>query len=427
MSSAPLKVHGLGAGGDGIAEAPDGGLLFIPGALPGDTVRATPGARRGEGRVAVLDALLSPGPDRAEPVCPHFPACGGCAMQHMALAPYAAWKRARLAEALARAGFPEAPLAETFVTPPNTRRRADLALRRRADGTVVLGFHGRGTAEVEDLHVCHVLDPALVALFDPLRALLRGLQSFRREGSAVLNLLDTGPDLLLRLDGTPNTADRAAIAAFAAAQKLPRVAGGPLKGAATENLAQLGAVSIQFAGTAVAPPPGAFLQATPQGEAAIVAAVLEGLPPKLTGKARIAELHAGLGTLSFPLAAHARVSAFESAPEAVAALDAAARKAGGRITATRRDLVRQPLSAKELESFAALVLDPPFAGAADQMPALARSQLGRIIYVSCNPAALARDARVLHGAGWRVIRATPIDQFLWSTQLEAVVVFARGR
>lgn len=427
MTSLDLEITALGAGGDGLAVTPDGTHLFVAGALPGEHVRVSPGSKRGDGMAAVLEEILAPGPDRAQPPCPHFPRCGGCTMQHLALAPYAAWKRARLIDALDRAGFPEAPVAETVVTPPNTRRRADLALRRRADGSVTLGFHMRGAAAIEDLEVCFVLDPALVALFDPLRALLRGLRAFRREGSAVLNLLDSGPDLLLRLDGEPDTADRAALAAFAAAQGIPRIAAGTLKGAGSETMAQLGPVSIRFADVPVAPPPGAFLQATPQGEAAIVAAVLEGLPAKLSGKARIAELHAGLGTLSFPLASRARVAAFEGAPDAVAALDAAARKAGGRVTATRRDLARQPLSVKELEAFAALVLDPPYAGAAEQMPALARSTLSRIVYVSCNPAALTRDAKLLRNAGWRVERATPIDQFLWSTQLEAVVVFARGR
>ncbi|KAA2214442.1 class I SAM-dependent RNA methyltransferase [Teichococcus oryzae] len=427
MTTLELTITALGAGGDGLAVTPDGTRLFVPGALPGERVRVAPGARRGDGMAAVLEAVLDPVPARAEPPCPHFPRCGGCTLQHMALAPYAGWKRDRLAEALRRAGFPDAPVAETFVTPPQTRRRADLAVRRQADGSILLGFHARGAATVENLSTCLVLDPALVALFDPLRAMLRGLQSLRREGSAVLNLLDTGPDLLLRLDGEPNAVDRAAIAAFASAQRLPRIAGAPLKGSGTENLAQIGPVSIAFAGVPVAPPPGAFLQATPQGEAAIVAAVLEGLPGKLTGKARIAELHAGLGTLSFPLAQRGRVAAFEGSAEAVAALDAAARRAGARISATRRDLVRQPLSAKELEGFAALVLDPPFAGAADQMPALARSSLSRIVYVSCNPVALSRDGKLLQQAGWRVAQATPIDQFLWSSQLEAVVAFERPR
>ncbi|MCG7361799.1 RsmD family RNA methyltransferase [Roseomonas sp. ACRSG] len=416
----------LGAAGDGLAQGADGRPVFIPYALPGERVAARVTGKLGDGQAAELTALLRPAPERAEPPCPYFGRCGGCTMQHMAIPPYAEWKRARLAEALSRAGYPDAVVAEPAVTPPQTRRRADLALRR-ADGVPVLGFHARGSGAVVDLDTCLVLDPALVALFQPLKTMLRSLSAFRREGSAVLNLLDSGPDLLLRLDGVPNTADRALLADFARAHGLPRIACAPLKGMVSENVAQIGPVSIALGGVAVAPAPGAFLQATPQGEAAIVAAVLAGLP-KLTGKARIADLYAGLGTLSFPLSARARVTAYEGAPEAVAALDAAARHSGGRVQAVKRDLSRQPLMPKELDAFAAVVLDPPFAGAADQMPLLARTtKLERIIYVSCNPAALGRDAKLLQAAGWRLASATPVDQFLWSAQLEAVVVFARGR
>jgi 23S rRNA (uracil1939-C5)-methyltransferase len=423
---AEYDILRLGAAGDGVASGADGRPVFIPYALPGERVAARVTGKLGEGQSAELAGLLRPAPERAVPPCPYFGRCGGCVMQHMDIPPYAAWKRARLAEALSRAGYPEAAIAEPAVTPPRTRRRADLALRRDK-GVPVLGFHARNSGAVVDIDTCVVLDPALVALFAPLKAMLRSLSAFRREGSAVLNLLDSGPDLLLRLDGIPSTADRALLADFARAQGLPRIACAPLKGSTSENVAQLGPVSIALGGVPVAPAPGAFLQATPQGEAAIVAAVLAGLPSKLAGKARIADLYAGLGTLSFPLAERARVTAYEGAPEAVAALDAAARKSGVRVEAVRRDLSRQPLMPKELDAFAAVVLDPPFAGAPDQMPLLARSKVERIIYVSCNPAALGRDAKMLQAAGWRLHSATPVDQFLWSAQLEAVVVFARGR
>ncbi|MBO1075617.1 class I SAM-dependent RNA methyltransferase [Roseomonas marmotae] len=425
QESLEFEIARLGAAGDGVAAGADGRPVFIPYALPGERVSARLAGKQGEGQAAELTGLLRPAPERVTPPCPHFGRCGGCVLQHMAIPPYAEWKRARLAEALSRAGYADAPVAEPAVTPPHTRRRADLALRR-ADGVPVLGFHARGSGAVVDLSTCVVLDPRLVALFGPLKTLLRSLSAFRREGSAVLNLLETGPDLLLRLDGIPSPTDRALLAEFAGAHGLPRIACAPLKGGVAENVAQVAPVSITLGDVPVAPAPGAFLQATPQGEAAIVAAVLAGLPPKLTGKARIADLYAGLGTLSFPLSARARVTAYEGAPDAVAALDAAARKSGGRVTAVKRDLARQPLSVKELEAFAAVVLDPPYAGAADQIPALARSAVQRIIYVSCNPAALGRDAGLLNAGGWRLVSATPIDQFLWSAQLEAVMVFARG-
>ncbi len=419
-----LRISGMGAAGDGLALLDDGTPCLVAGALPGEQVRAEPGPRRGEGRVATLTAVLEPSPERVSPACPNVAeGCGGCVVQHWSPPAQAAWKRARLAEALARAGFRDAPVAETVTTPPSRRRRADLALRRTPDG-ITAGLHRAGSVEVLDIATCLVLDPRLVALLPALRAMLRALGALRREGSAVVNLLDTGPDLLLRTDGPLAATDRAMLARFAQDHGVPRIAWARRDGPA-EVAAQLGPVSIALAGVPVAPAPAAFLQASPEGEAAIIAAVLAALPARLAGRGRIADLHAGFGTLTFPLASRGRVAAFEGDEAAVAALSAAAGRAGLPIAATRRDLARQPLSLAELAGFAAVVLDPPHAGAAAQTELLARSAVPVVIYVSCNPAALARDARAFAVAGWRVAAATPIDQFVHSAQLEAVVAFAR--
>lgn len=421
-----LRVSRMGSGGDGIAALSDGTPCFIARALPGEQVLAVPGPRRKDGVRAVLQQVVIPSAQRVEPACPHFDqGCGGCAVQHWDAAAQAGWKRDRLAEALSRSGFPAAPVAQTITTPMGRRRRADLALRRDPGG-IRIGFHAAGSAAVIDLAECPVLDPRLVALVAPLRAMLRRLPALRREGSAVVNLLDTGPDLLLRTDGPLAAAERALLAAFAAEAGLPRIAWAAGNGA-VEVAAQLGPASIALSGVPVAPPPGAFLQASPEGEAAIIAAVLAALPQRLAGRGRIADLHAGLGTLSVPLAARGRVAAFEGDGAAVAALAAAAGRAGLPLAAARRDLARQPLSVAELAPFAAVVLDPPFAGAPEQAALLARSAVPVVVYVSCSPAALSRDARVFALAGWQVAAATPIDQFVHSAQVEAVVAFTRPR
>jgi len=415
-----VLIERMGAGGDGIAPGP----IYVPQGLPGERLHVEINGKRGDGALAMIHEILNPSLDRIAPACAHFlEGCGGCALQHWAPTPQAAWKRERLRVALARGGFAEAPVAETITTPAGARRRADFAIRRGTDG-LRLGFHAAGSAAILDIGACPVLHPRLVAVLKPLRDLLPRLPALKRDGSAVLNLLDTGPDLLLRTDGTLDAAGRALLAAFAAAHGLPRIAWARGNGV-PEIAAQLGPVAITLSGVAVAPAPGAFLQASPEGEQAIIAAMLAGLPAKLAGRGRIADLHAGFGTLSLALARRGRVTAFESDGAAVAALANAAAKAGLPLAATRRDLVRQPLTVAELAPFAAVVLDPPFAGAEEQAGLLARSAVPAVIYVSCNPQALARDLRFFADQGWRVDAATPIDQFLWSGQLEALVTLSR--
>lgn len=419
-----LRITALGTQGDGVAALPEGGVAHVPGALPGETVTVRP-----QGQRAALVAVTVASPERVAPPCPHVAeGCGGCALQHWDLAAQARWKRQRLAEALARAGYQDAPVAETVVTPADSRRRADLALKRAADGSVAVGFHPRGSTAVLDLRECHILRPELVALLPPLRIVLRRLGALARDGAAVVNLLDSGPDILLRTDKPLDPTGRRLLAAFAQQMGIPRIAWaqGTQPGAGVEETAaQSGPVRLMLGGVEVAPPPGAFLQASREGEAAIVAAVMAGLPAKLPARPHLLDLYAGIGTLSFPLSARGRVTAVEGSTAAVAALDAASRKAVARVAAVRRDLARQPFLPAELKAFDAVVLDPPYAGAAEQVAQLARSAVRHVVYVSCNPVALARDAAVLRGAGFGLVAATPVDQFRWSAHLESVVSFSR--
>ncbi len=292
----------------------------------------------------------------------------------------------------------------------------DLAARRSRDG-ITLGLHRQRSPEVVDLTTCRVLHPTLVALMPPLRELLRRLQAVRREASVIANLLDSGADVLLRTDAELTLADRLAMTELARTQSLPRIAWAHAD-AEPEPIAILRPPTTILSGTTITPPPGAFLQASAAGEAAIVAAVLEAVP----AKGRIAELFAGCGTLSFALAQHGRISAWEGDAASVAVL-----RNSGRIDATQRDLARQPLQAKELAPFAAVVLDPPFAGAAAQVSQIAAAKVPVVIYVNCNPATLSRDARMLRQAGYLLRSAKPIDQFLWSSRLESVCVFATAR
>ena len=418
-------ISGIGGDGDGVGRLADGRPLYLPYTLPGEIVEARPLSRRGGGMAGVAETILEASTERVVPPCPHFGRCGGCTLQHWDRASLDRWKVAELATALSEAGYPDAPLAPLAECLPATRRRVDLAIRKQA-GIVALGFHMVRSAEIVPIETCLVAAPAIVALLAPLRAIIPRLQAIKRDASCAINLLDTGPDLLLRTDGELAASDRRLLAAFADAEGIRRVAWA--RGEDTiEIAAQLGPVSVDLAGVPVSPPPGAFLQATADGAAAIAAAVVGGLPSGLRPKDRVVELHAGCGTLTFALARHARVTAYEGDAGAAAALERAAGQAGlhGTILVHRRDLNRQPLGEPELREAAAIVLDPPFSGALTQIEAIAASSATRVIYVSCNPAALARDAVVLKRSGFALLSANPIDQFLWSSRLESVVVFAR--
>lgn len=382
----------------------------MPLALPGEIVAARAVRKRNGATVYEAEAWLRESPDRAAPPCPHFGTCGGCAVQHLADQAYAAWKRALLTDALGRAGLGDVSVAPLQRTPPGVRRRADFSLARQADGSVAVGFHARRAQAVTDMQACPVLAPKLFALVAPLRELARELTCLKRLGAAVINLLDHGPDMLLHCETEPGPADRAKLAAFARAHRLARIAWG--KG---ETIVQLARSTLTLSGTTLTVPPGAFLQPSVEGEALIVGAVLAGLPKRAR---RIADLYAGLGTLS--LALPGRPDAFEGDPNAVAAL-----LATGRARAVKRDLARQPLQPDELAPYDAVVLDPPRVGAAEQVACIAASKLRHVAYVSCAPASLARDARVLVDAGFRMSNVTPIDQFLWSPHLETVAHFAR--
>jgi 23S rRNA (uracil1939-C5)-methyltransferase len=352
-------------------------------------------------------------------VCRHFGVCGGCTEQDVPPAIYAETKRMLLVDALTHAGLGTPPIADMLMVPMGTRRRVDFAAMR-VGGAVRLGFHAARSRDVVDITECPLALPMIAALIAPLRDLLGKLSGFRKSGSVLINAIDSGLDVSIVLDGDASAADRSWLVAFARSHDLARISLGD------EPVLVVRALSLDVGGLMVAPPPGAFLQPTHDGEVAIRAAVVAGLPDKMTRKSRIVELYAGIGTLTGALAHYARVHAVEGSKPACAALEAAARLAGltGKIAVETRDLARRPVTAKELSGAAAVVLDPPFDGAGPQMRAVIESKVPRIIYVSCNPDALAREAKWLRQAGYHVLAATPIDQFPGSSHLESVVVFA---
>ncbi|MBP2301676.1 class I SAM-dependent RNA methyltransferase [Azospirillum picis] len=414
-----VVVTDVGARGDGIAQA-DGLRLFVPYTVTGDhvRVRVAAGAEKGEGGVrADVVEILAPGPGRRTPPCRHFGRCGGCTLQHMDEATYAAWNVGLVRGVLERAGLSGVPLEPLSRTPPGARRRARFAALKRG-GRVWFGFNERQSHRLVDLEECPVLSPRLFALVDPLRRLLTALLPDGGGADLVLTDLEGGADLLLVGPRSLDLAAREALVSFEP-ERVARIAWQPTDRATAEPVANRRPAFVRFAGVPIQPPSGAFLQASADGEAALVAAVREGV-----GEAgRIADLFAGIGTFSVPLAQRAAVHAVEGDDAAVTALARAVQ--GLRLTVERRDLFENPLTVKELNRYDAVVFDPPRAGAAAQAAALAGSRVPRVVGVSCNPASFARDARVLADGGFRLVKVWPVDQFLWSAHVELVGLFER--
>lgn len=417
-----IEVGSLGARGDGIAADGDGRTLYIPFALPGERVRARVEEARGDGFAATLIDVLSPSPARIKPVCRHFGTCGGCALQHLDGASYGEWKRGLVVAALQARGFADTPVAPLLAIAPGTRRRARLHGRVGPDG-VAVGFFGRASRRIVDQQECPLLVDGLTALVEPLRGLMADMFVSGESAAFDLTLTDSGVDLLIGAAKPLDLAARTALAEFATAHDLARLSWQE-GDEEPEPVAQRRAPVLRFAGVAVTPPPGGFLQSSQDGEAALCERVLDGIG----AAARVADLYAGCGSFTFPLAQRAQVLAVEGDGDSARALGRAADAAGSgvRVTVTQRDLARRPLQAAELAGFDAVVFDPPRAGAAEQARELAASAVPVVVGVSCNPATFARDARLLAAGGYVLERVTPVDQFAFSPHLELVGVFRRA-
>lgn len=427
-----ITVETIGAKGDGIAHWTDAlgaaHRLFVPQTLPGDRLLVRLTEMRGDGWATEPVTLLEEAPGRVEPACRHFGLCGGCTLQHLDAAAYGRWKVDQVRQALSRAGIDDVPFAPLVVTPPRSRRRAVLAAARRGR-RMWIGFNERSSHRLVDIADCVVLDPALMDLIAPLRALLLDLLPDNHTLDVALTRLDDGVDMVLEGLPRPDLPTLEALGAFAGAHDLARLSWSRQPGAPREPIANRRSGVIRFGDVAVCPAPGGFLQASPAAERALVAAAIAGLPTDGGPPVAVADLFAGSGTLSFPLAAHpgvAGVTAVEGDPASVQALDVAARALpAGRVTASRRDLFRDPLTPAELNAYALVVFDPPRAGAAAQAAALAASQVPSVVAISCNPVSFARDARLLIDGGYRLERLIPVDQFLWSPHMELAAQFRR--
>jgi 23S rRNA (uracil1939-C5)-methyltransferase len=410
-----LTIARMGHQGDGIAETPNG-LVFVPGALPGEVISA----EVKDGRAEQFD-LLKPSPDRRPIHSETYAECGVAPMQHWADEPYLAWKRDVVIQTLAREGI-ETEVEATVAVPQASRRRLALHARSGPGGRVLLGFKARRSWRLVELTDCPVSDPALIAALPGLAKVAAPFLGHPKSAPTLhVTLTDTGLDVdvtgVEKKSGGLTADVRARAIAAAHEADLARLS---LDG---DTLVMARQPRITFGRATVPLPPAAFLQAAPAAEAAMVSRAVEAV----RGAKKVADLFCGAGTFTFPLAEVAGVIAADSSAASIAALKAGVSTAQGlkTIEAQARDLFRRPLSPYDLKGCEAIVIDPPRAGALEQTQQLPGTKAGLVVGVSCNPQTFARDARILIDAGFRLEKVTPIDQFLWSTHVELVGVFRR--
>lgn len=382
----------IAARGDGVT--PSG--AHVPFGVPGDAL--------------LDDGALAPGPHHQEPPCRHFPECGGCQLQHADDEAYRGYLASRVETALAQHGL-TTEIRPPHLSPPCSRRRATLRALKVGKNAVV-GFNAEKSHRIVNIHECHILRPELFALVQPLRELLGGLLEPRRTAEVQLTLIDGGADVLLKGVGADGLDEIERLTSFAIERGLARLSID--NGLGAETIYEPRPATVTLSSKRVAFPVGGFLQATEDGEAALVEAVRDAT----SGASRIAELFAGLGT--FGLAIGARYAA-EASRDASAAL----KQAAAAMIVEHRDLYRRPLNKEELRGFDAVILDPPRAGAEEQAMALASWPVSRIAYVSCNPATFARDAKTLVDGGYSLDWIRPVGQFRWSTHVELAACFHR--
>ncbi len=403
-------IDSMGAKGDGVAAGP----LYAPLTLPGERVRA-----ERQGDRAEVEAILEPSLDRVTPPCPYFGDCGGCALQHWAPAPYLAWKADHVRQALARERI-ETDILPSFAAPAHSRRR--LALHARAAGKgVALGFKARRSWRLVEIGACSIAHPALEAAFPALAALAKPFLEHPKSAPTLhVTWTETGLDVdvtgIERRSGGLSADSRVRAAEQAATADFARVTlAGEIVYQARQPMVRLGRVIVAL-------PPGGFLQAVPEAEAAMAAFAVQAIE----GTSRVADLFCGVGTFSVRMAEVASVQAADVSAASIKALIAASGASGLKaITAEARDLTRRPMLAAEMKRLDAVLFDPPRAGAAEQAREIAGSKVPIAIGVSCDPATFARDARILVDGGFVLRCVLPVDQFLWSPHVEVVGVFTR--
>ena len=415
-----VKIDHIGAQGDGIVTRPNG-PLYVPFSVDGDDLEVK--TKGNHGRIRHIHVRS---PERTEPICKHFGRCGGCALQHVSRDYYTGWKQAQVRSALSHRGFDDITILEPVISPVGSRRRARLTAVGRGKGVAVIGFAERASHNIIDVAECPVLAPEIAAFIDPLRKFLGPQLDLRQKRTVQITLAENGLDVILEGAGEPDLDLRMDIAAFAEQQDVARICwqDSKLKKPFHEILCERRKPFVTFEGRQVFLPPGSFLQATKAGEAALT----RHMKLALADADKVVDIFAGCGTFTVALIGDHAVHAVEGNRDMVEALKNSSHQMGTirNLTTEVRDLFLRPLLPHELNSYDAVVIDPPRAGARDQIAEITKSSLTCVVMVSCNPATFARDARTLVDAGFIMGDILPVDQFLYSPHLEVIADFRRN-
>ena len=409
-----VTITDLGHRGDGIGYL-DGDPVYIPYTLPGDRVRS----RIRNGRGEVVD-LLERSEQRVEPSCSYFEKCGGCSMQHMRSMDYLNWKRSLVESALRHRNVRDVMVEPALSVPPGTRRRMTFTAERRGKA-FVFGFHKRARHDLLEIEDCPLLDESIRSAIASLRSLAQTLLPVDGRLSLLVTKIRSGFDIWANHEDARSFSfdyeQQEQIAAEARKSGCARLTVNDDVSLRFEE------TTLSMAGIDAELPPGGFLQATEYSESR-----LQDLVVRAVGDAdRIVDLFCGLGTFSFRLAKSARVTAIDSSEASVQALGQTSRRQSNLqdVSAMCRDLIEEPVLAKELNGFDAVVFDPPRKGALAQAREIAKSDIPQVASVSCDPGTFSRDAQILIDGGYRLDWVVPVDQFLWSHHIEMVASFVR--
>lgn len=426
-------IESLDHEGRGIARQ-DGKAIFVDGALPGETVEYASFRRKPSYELAHLVEVRKPSPARVTPRCPHFGVCGGCAMQHMEPSAQVAAKQRVLEDSLWHIGRvrPETVLPPIQGEPWGYRHRARLGVRKvEKKGGMLIGFHEKRSSYIADIRTCPILVPQVSALLVPLRELIGGLSIADRLPQVEIAVGEACTALVLRILQPLTGADERRLREFADRHGIvfylqPKgpdsaVRFHPLPGPRLSYTLPEFGLDMEFR-------PTDFTQVNHAVNRVLVGRALRLLDPR-PGE-RIADMFCGLGNFTLPIArSGARVVGIEGSPALVRRGEASAAANGlaERVefgVANLFDCTGESLA--RLGRFDKMLIDPPREGAIELVKALGEDAPGRIVYVSCNPATLARDAAVLVSVkGYRFVSAGAVNMFPHTAHVESIAVFER--